>query len=143
MEKISRDQFLERLEGDWRQYVDRFFRQSPQDQKEFIAKQGYVNLSGLLSHIIAWWQDGVQEVAKMSHDPALPLEEIDVDAFNAQAVQRFSELNEVEIIGRYEAQRQRMADLVRNLPEAVLNFDNVNTRLYYEIIGHWTEHELK
>ena len=35
-----------------------------------------------------------------------------------------------------------MVELVSSLPETILNYDNVNRRLYYEILSHWKEHEL-
>lgn len=142
MGKISKEQFLERLQADWRNYPARFARLAPPEQAVFLEKQGYASFAALLSHVIAWWQDGEQTLQKMRRDPDMPLGEYDVDAFNAAAVQRLAGFSAGEVLQRFEAQRQAMADLVRALPEAELEQENVNTRLNYEIMMHWTEHAL-
>jgi hypothetical protein len=142
MESISRAQFLDRLRNNWQPYISRFTSLSAQEQKEFLVKQGYSSLSDLLAHIIAWWQDGFQFLAKMREDPALVPPDYDVDAFNAQAVQRFHGWSESAVIQAYEVQRQVMLDLVLSLPDADLNNERINTRLCYEIMMHWKEHEL-
>lgn len=142
MEKISREQFLARLQNSWQPLVSRFQQLSGPEQAAYLEKQGYATFSALLAHIIAWWQDGTQVVAQMRADPSLGLPDYDVDSFNARAVARFSPLNEAALIQLYEAQRQAMVALVTSLSDAELNRDPINTRLYYEIIMHWSEHEL-
>ena len=143
MNKITRQQFLDRLQNNWRDYPGRFHRLSPQAQKEFLTKQGYANLSGLLGHVVAWWQAGVEVVQKMRSDPAFANPDYDVDLFNARAVEKFGSLDESEVAGVYEAQRQAMVDLLSGLSDAELESERINTRLYYEIIMHWEEHPLE
>ena len=126
MNKITRQQFLDRLQNNWRDYPGRFHRLSPQAQKEFLTKQGYANLSGLFGHVVAWWQAGVEVVL-----------------FKARAVEKFGSLDESEVAGVYEAQRQAMVDLLSGLSDAELESERINTRLYYEIIMHWEEHPLE
>ena len=60
MDKITRQQFLDRLQNNWQDYAARFHHLAPADQKAFLVKQGYANLAGLLGHIVAWWQSGVE-----------------------------------------------------------------------------------
>ncbi len=143
MEKITRQQFLDRLQNSWQPLVARFYGLAPQEQAAYLEKQGYAAFPDLLGHVIAWWQDGAAAIADLRKDPTLPLAEYDVDKFNAEAVKRFKPLSREEVIRAYENQRQVMVELVQSLPEAELNYANVNLRLYYEIIMHWTEHELK
>jgi hypothetical protein len=142
MEKFTRQQFLDRLQNNWLDYAGRFHRLAPADQKAFLVKQGYANLAGLLGHIVAWWQAGVEVVQKMRSDPAFANPDYDVDSFNARAVARFGGLDEAEVVRTYEAQRQTMIDLVNGLTADELDSERINTRLYYEIIMHWDEHTL-
>jgi hypothetical protein len=142
MDKITRQQFLDRLQNNWLDYAGRFHRLSPEAQKVFLVKQGYANLAGLLGHIVAWWQSGVDVVQKMRSDPAFTNPDYDVDSFNARAVEKFGAWDEAEVVRTYEAQRQTMVDLVSGLTAAELDSEQINTRLYYEIIMHWDEHTL-
>ena len=141
MEKVTRAQLIDRLENSWRPFVARFYCLALQAQQAYLSKQGYAAFPDLLAHVIAWWRDGVNVIAELRQDPSLALPDYDVDVFNAAAVQKFKLMGKDEVIQAYEAQRQAMVDLVKALPEAELNYGNVNLRLYYEILMHWTEHE--
>jgi hypothetical protein len=143
MDRISRETFQSRLRGDWQNYVERYNQLAPAEQQAFLKKQGYTRLGDLLGHVIAWWQDGAQMIAKMRTDPTYPLGDYDVDAFNAQAVERFRPCSDAEIIRLFLTQQQAMFSLVNSLSDEELAQENINTRLYYEIIMHWLEHELK
>lgn len=140
MSKITREQFLNRLETSWQTYPERFHQLSPEEQKAYLEQQGYATFPGLLSHVVAWWQDGAQVIERMRADPAFTNPDYDVDTFNAQSVAKFSSLPEPEMLHTYEAQRQAMCDLVTQLTDEELNRESINRRLYYEIIYHWTEH---
>ena len=142
MDKVTRLQLQQRLQNDWQNLVARYQSLSPARQQAFLNKQGYASFGSLLGHIIAWWQDGALHIQEMRADPTLPLKDYDVDAFNARAVEKFSGCSEATMLQTYEAQRQAMLDLLNSLTDAELHQSNINTRLYYEIIMHWTEHEL-
>jgi hypothetical protein len=142
MPKISRTQFLDSLQNNWANYIDCFNQLPVQEQKLFLNKQGYARLADLLAHIIAWWTDGADWIAQMRGDPNLPLPEYDVDDFNARAIKNAGGLTETDLIQAYQAQLQKMIDLIQGLTDTQLDYENVNTRLYYEIIMHWTEHEI-
>lgn len=143
MDTISRDQFVTRLTDSWQLYVSRFQQLSPAEQAAFLQKQGYARFGDLLAHIIAWWQDGAAWIGKMQADPAVQLPDYNVDDFNASAVKRVEGMDEPAIIQAYQAQCSAMLDLVTHLPDEQLYQKNINTRLFYEIIGHWTEHLLE
>ncbi len=142
MDRILRETFQSCLRDDWQNYVERFYRLAPAEQQAFLEKQGYTRLGDLLGHIIAWWQDGALAIAEMRADPSYPLKDYDVDAFNARAVERFRPRSDAKIIQIFATQQQAMLDLVSSLSEEELAQENINTRLYYEIIMHWKEHEL-
>jgi len=142
MEKITREQFLDCLQTLWLPYPGLFNGLPALEQEAFLKKQGYARLGDLLAHIIAWWQDGERFVEALRINPGLPLPEFDVDAFNAQAVAKFGGFSDSELIQAYKMQRRAMVSLVEGLSGAELDIDKINKRLYYEIISHWTEHEL-
>jgi len=142
MPKISRAQFVERLQNNWAGYITQFNRLSPQQQKLFLNQQGYARLADLLAHITAWWTDGAASIERMRSDPLLPNPDYDVDAFNASAVQKAAGLSESAVIQAYQAQLHVMLALLDSLSDAQLEAENINTRLYYEIIMHWSEHEI-
>ncbi len=142
METITREQFQQRLQNDWQVLPERFQRLSPAQQAAYLNEQGYATLGGLLSHVLAWWQDGEQAVIRFRMDPNLPPADYNVDAFNAQAVARFAPLGEEGIRQQYLAQCQAMLNLVNSLSDEELYGERINRRLFYEIIGHWNEHTL-
>jgi hypothetical protein len=142
MKTVPRDEFLDRLQHQWQPFVSHFQSLAAPEQQAYLKRQGYDSFKDLLAHIISWWQDGAENIALMRENPALPPKDYDVDSFNAQAVARFHDRLEPEVVRTYQSQCQRMLDLVRSLPDAELYHEHINARLYYEIIMHWKEHEL-
>lgn len=143
METILREQYIDRLNNSWQPYIERYQRLSVKGKIDFLQKQGYETFAALLAHIIAWWQDGAQVIQAMRQDATLPLPDYDVDEFNARAVRNAGALTEAEVLQAYEAQRKAMLELVTQLSDRELYQENINTRLYYEILMHWTEHSLE
>jgi len=142
MPLTPREQFLQLLDHDWALFLQRARQLSPDDLRAYLQQQGYNNLTGLLGHIVAWWQDGSQLVQRMRQDPSLLNPDYDVDAFNAQAVARFAAMSEAQMIELYEQQRQSMLTLIRGLSDSEVNDERINTRLYYEIVYHLVEHPI-
>jgi hypothetical protein len=141
MDLITRKDFANGLRRDWGRFVARFRALSNEEQQKYLARQGYASLGALLAHILAWWMDGQQIVDDMRGKPGLSLPDYDVDQFNARAVEKFDALDEDAMVELFEAQRFAMLGLVTNLSESEIQQENINTRLYYEIIMHWKEHE--
>ncbi len=141
MNDISRMDFLTNLERDWKHFVERYTALTPDMRQAYLARQGYPSFGALLAHILAWWMDGQQAVEDMRGNPNLPLAEYNVDQFNARAVEKFKDVDEDTLIQMFEAQRAAMLGLLNRLEERELKQENINTRLYYELISHWKEHE--
>ncbi len=142
METVLRESLVDRLNNSWGAFIPRFQQLSAAQQAAFLEKQGYPSFAALLAHIIAWWRDGARVIEQMRQDPNLPLPDYDVDEFNARAVRDFASCSEAEVLRAFEAQRQAMLALVNDLPDCQLCQENINTRLYYEILLHWSEHSL-
>ncbi len=140
MIELTREQVVSALQNGWGTYVERFERLSPEAQADFLARQGYASLADLLGHVIAWWEEGLQAVPALLDDPTFGSPDHDVDAFNAQAVERFRDLDEPAVIHIFEAVRRAWLDLVTCLPDDALRNKRIAGRLHIEIIGHLAEH---
>jgi len=138
----QRQCLLDALQNGWGMYVHRFQELTPQQQTDFLTRQGYTSLAALLSHIIAWWDSCLQALPQMRTDPGYLPPQIDVDAFNAKAVARFSNLSESEVVCIFEARRTELLALVLNLPEESASIQGMLNRLEMEISGHLHEHAL-
>lgn len=142
MAKLTRELVLDALENGWGTYVERFHALSLAAQSAFLARQGYARLADLLAHVIAWWEEGQQAVERLLHDPTYCSPDHDVDAFNAQAVARFHDLDEAAVQQRFEGARVALLNLVTGLPDEAFQDKGIADRLHIEVIGHWGEHDL-
>ena len=140
MTELTREQIVSALRDGWGTYVERFERLSPEARAACLAQQGYARLADLLAHDIAWWEEGLQAIPALLDDPNFSSPDHDVDAFNAQAVERFRGLDERAVIQTFEAARRAWLDLVARLPDDALRNKRIAGRLHIEVIGHLAEH---
>ena len=140
MASLTREQVVENIRDDWGAYVERFRSLSPQAQAAFLTQQGYARLGDLLAHVIAWWEACQRDIAARLADPAFREPDYDIDAFNARAVERFSNQDEPAIVEAFEAQRAAMLDFVAHLPEAAYQDQRIIDRLHIEFVGHLQDH---
>ncbi len=110
---IPREQFNQLLTQEWPAYLARCQAFSPLERQEYLHHQGYPSLTGLLAHVVAWWQDGSLVVQRMRQEPGFQNPDYDVDAFNAQAVERFSGLSEAQMVDLFNQQRHGHAGIGR------------------------------
>jgi hypothetical protein len=143
MAELTREQVLDALENGWGTYVERYYALSPAAQSAFLAKQGYARLADLLTHVIAWWEEGAPAVERLLHDPAYRSPDHDVDAFNDQAVASFRDLDETAVQQRFEQARLALRDLVAGLPDSAFRDRQIADRLHIEVIGHMGEHGIQ
>jgi hypothetical protein len=140
MKEITRELILDQLNEGWGDYVESFMRLPPDGQKQFLQKQGYATLYGLLGHVIAWWELGKYTIEQILIEPDFNSTQVDVDQFNAEAVERFSDYDEDEIIEEFEKMRRLMLVFVEGLPDSAFINKRINERLYVEVIDHFEEH---
>lgn len=141
MEEITREIIQDQLINNWGTYVEKFSILDPTEQKSFLKKQGYARLSGLLGHVIAWWELGKYTIEQILIEPGFKNGDVDIDFFNARAVERFCSYNDQEIIDAFEKMRQTMLDFVNHLPERAFASKRINERLYIEFVDHFEEHK--
>lgn len=140
MEEITREMIIKRLTDDWGGYITGFGQLTPEGQKKFLQRQGYASLRGLLGHVMAWWELGKYTIEQILIEPDFKSTDVDVDTFNAEAVERFACCSDVEIVDEFEAMRLAMLKFVESLPERAFANKRINERLYVEFIDHYEEH---
>ena len=140
---ITRQSVLTLLAGDWANYVARFQALPPANQAAFLQQQGYKRLADLLAHIVAWWEVGMQAIPRYQADPAAKLLEIDVDSFNARAVEQAQAVSEAGEIMVFEAARLKFLDLSNQLTDEDFKDERILTQFKWELVNHLEEHRIK
>jgi hypothetical protein len=143
VDKITRQSVLALLNGDWADYVVRFQGLSPAAQTAFLEKQGYKRLVDLLAHIVAWWEEGWQAIQHYKDDPAARPPEIDVDSFNARAVENVRAVSEANEIRVFEEARRKFVNLVQTLSESDFKDERVLDQIRWELVNHLEDHRIQ
>jgi hypothetical protein len=141
MEKFSKAQVIKSLNNQWGTFVDRFNSLSSDEQQQYLERQGYARLGDLLAHLAAWWQRGMQLIMVYRRDPGFQPPNVDVDAFNAEAVASVKNLSDAEVISHFESRRLQMLELVKSLTEVDLQSERIKSQLAIEFIEHYQEHQ--
>ena len=143
MEPITRKSVLDLLAGDWAGYVPRFQALSPAAQAAFLQQQGYKRLADLLAHIVAWWQIGLDSIQRYRTDPTARQPEIDIDSFNARAVEQVRGVSENEEIQVFEEVRLKFIYFTRQLSDDDFKDERILTQFKWELVNHLEEHRIK
>jgi hypothetical protein len=143
VETITRQSVLDLLSGDWADYVPRFQALSPAARAAFLQQQGYKCLADLLAHIVAWWEYGMQAIPRYHSDPAARMAEIDVDSFNARAVEQVQAVSEADEIKTFEVARRKFIDFTRQLSDDNFKDERILTQFKWELVNHLEEHRIK
>jgi hypothetical protein len=143
VEPITRQSVLDLLAGDWAEYVACFQALAPAGQADFLQQQGFKRLADLLAHIVAWWEVGMQTIPRFQSDPAAQPAEIDVDRFNAQAVEQVRTVSDGEEVQVFEQVRHKFSDFVRRLSEDDFKDERILTQFKWELVSHLEDHRIK
>jgi hypothetical protein len=143
MDDITRRSVLDLLTGDWADYVSRFQGLPPATQAAFLEKQGYKRLADLLAHIVAWWEVGLQNIQRYQGNLAALQPEIEVDSFNARAVESVQALTEAEVIRSFEDTRRKFIMLVQALSEQDFKDERVLDQIRWELVNHLEDHRIQ
>ncbi len=130
------------LTKQWGTYVERYNALKAEGQRQYLEDQGYARLADLLAHVAAWWQRGMQLIMVYQRDSSFQPPDVDVDAFNAEAVASVRALSEAEVIAHYEGRRLQMLELVKSLTEVDLMSDPIKRQLSMDVVGHYEEHQI-
>jgi hypothetical protein len=139
---LSRFIVLDLLENEWAEYIEKFDRLDEEKRSEFLSKQGFDSFRDLLAHIIGWWEEGARIIQGILDSPAFTWESREVDAFNAELIQKYSTWSDDDLFQHYEIVRLALLDLVASLPgDAFLNRD-IEGWLEEDVVGHYDEHPI-
>jgi hypothetical protein len=142
MPEVTREQTLDALQNGWATYVRRYHALPPEEQAEFLQKQGFTRFADLLGHVTAWWQEGEMVINGILKDPGYRWASYEVDAFNAQAVRRFSDLDEQDVVNSFELARISFAALVLEMPEEAFENKKIAGWLHADVIEHLQDHDI-
>jgi len=143
MVNITRQSVLDLLSGDWADYVAQFQGLPPAAQAAFLEKQGYRRLADLLAHIVAWWEEGLQAIQRYKRDPTARQSEIDVDSFNARAVEQVRAISQAGEIRVFEEVRRKFVEVVRELSEDDFKDERVLNQIKWELVNHLEDHRIQ
>ena len=138
---VERNDLIRCLTVEWDGYIARFNGLSPQDQQDFLVRQGYPTFMALLAHLAAWWRVGIGVVQHHLSDPNYIHPQMDVDAFNNAIIARVKGIPAADVLADFETTRRQMLDLVAGLSDAELANPKINRQLLIEIVEHLHEHE--
>lgn len=139
---LSRFLVIDTLENEWSGYIERFNALALEKQTEFLSKQGFDKFRDLLAHVIGWWEDGLRVINNIIEDPGYIDDGRDVDAFNAELVEKFSAWNETDLYLHYENVRQAVLNLVAELPDDALLNKEIEGWLSADVVEHFDEHPI-
>lgn len=139
---LSRFLALDMLENEWATYIEDFNCLESEEQKEFLAKQGWGSFHDLLAHIIGWWEESARIINGILDSPAFIWQDPETDSFNAELTKKFSAWSEEDLFKHYESVRLALIELVERLPEdAFLNKD-IEGWLASNVVRHYDDHPI-
>lgn len=140
---MNKREVVNKLEIEWPQMICSYKKLDPGQQALYLHNQGYARFADLVAHFTAWWELAMKVIAIKQQDPAYFFPDIDVDEFNARAVEGAKMLTEEQVLALFEQTRSKFIECVRNLSEGDLENPNIIKQLEIDVFGHLGEHEIK
>ena len=137
---VSRFLVTDLLENEWAEYIEDFNRLDDEKKSEFLSKQGFESFHDLLAHIVGWWEEGSRVIRGILDSPGFTWESQDVDAFNAELTDKFSEWSDDDLFKHYETVRLAMLELTAELPEDAFQNEDIEGWLKDDVVVHYDEH---
>jgi hypothetical protein len=137
---ISKQRALDYVEFEWGTYVERFNRLPKEKQNKRVKAMGYESLRDMLAHILAWWDEGMGIILSIAEERPFERKKYDFDAFNAEAIAKYKSWDEAKFMAHFEKTRQKMAEDLKSINEAVFENRRVNAWLRAVISNHAREH---
>jgi len=141
MEKLDVEKIQSAL-GDWGELPAQFQQLTPDQQKSYLIAQGYQRFPDLLAHVTAWWERGMQLIEQYRVDAAFSAPPVEVDEFNAKAVNGVLGKDTERVRQAFEDARLSFLKLVAELDGRDQQDERIVRQLEMEIIGHYQEHRI-
>jgi hypothetical protein len=129
---------LRALGDGWQAYLPAVSELSEEERQAYLEVQGYERVRDLLAHATAWGEETLGVVPVLLRGGEVPRN--DADAFNAQALARFSLYSEAEVERRFAQANAALSRLLAVLPESALERPSVYKWLTTTIVEHFNEH---
>lgn len=126
--------------GEWGIYPARFGALSPDEQAQFLKRQGFSSMHDILAHVGVWWEEAEGIIQDALANRERPRRKYDFDEFNAASLARFRDTADPEFLDWYEAQRQQMILLVSSIDEEQMKIRRVHGWLDAVVLLHLKEH---
>ena len=143
MDTINRQNVLDLLSRDWAEYVACFQALPPAAQAACLQQQGYKRLADLLAHIVAWWEVGMDYIQRYRDDPDALQPDIDIDSFNARAVEQVSALSDAQEIGLFESARLNFVETIKQLTDDDFKDERILNQIKWELVNRLEDHRIK
>jgi hypothetical protein len=124
---ITKKRTLEYVNQEWGTYVERFHRLPKSIQEKRVKDLGFESFHDLLAHILAWWQDGMIVINAIAEDRPFERKKYDFDTFNAEAIAKYKDRDETELMSHFEKTRQKMETDLKSMNEAVFEIRRVKS----------------
>lgn len=131
---------LDFLEIEWATYIDRFYRWPPEDGLRRVKDQGYGKFRDMLAHILAWWEEGMGIILALAEEREYERKKYDFDIFNAEAVAKYANWDEAELLAHFEETRQKAIADLKSMNDAAWENRRVRGWVYGIFIDHAREH---
>jgi hypothetical protein len=129
---------LRALASGWQSYLPAMSALSADDTAAYLAAQGYERVRDLLAHATAWCEETLGVVPVLLQGGKV--QHYDDQAFNAQAVARFSYFSEADVERRFVLAHAALSRMLALLPEDALDQADVYDWLSGMIVDHFNEH---
>ena len=133
---------LDTLENEWGGYIERFHALAPDQQAEFLSKQGFETFHDLLAHIIGWMEETLRGINETLEGSGRVWENRDTDAVNAEWIARFHNWSDADLFAHFENMRKAALDAVMDLPDDAFSNKDIEEWLAADVVGHFDDHAL-
>lgn len=128
------------LEIEWATYIKRFYRWPAEEGLKRVHDQGYGQFRDMLAHVLAWWEEAMPIILAIAEEREYARKKYDFDAFNAEAVAKYKDWDEVEFLAHFEKTRQEAEADLKSMNEAAWENRRVRSWVNGIFIHHAREH---
>lgn len=141
MPELTKRLLLQALD-EWGRYAAAFDQLPREEQTVFLKEQGFGSMQYLLAHAGSWWEEARGIISEALEGGEHPARKYDLDAFNAAALLRFTDMPSREFMRWHESERVMMTELVSGLTDEQMRIRRVHSWLEGVILEHLKEHAL-
>jgi hypothetical protein len=130
---------LRALDAGWRAYLSTVGALSAAETQAYLAKQGYAHVHDLLALATAWCEETLGIVSVLLRGGKIQRSDDD-QAFNVQAIARFSQYADVVVARRFTEAYAALSRLLAFLPDAALAHMAIYDCLVTTIVVRFNQH---